>query len=241
VAQPSLVSDVITLACGERGHEVGYLLIVKYFLPLARAMLLRWGNTGLLSRNAVGDTMKTLKSWIAIALFAFSGLASANIIYSFSYAFAAGGSASGTITTDGTIGALSAANVLDWTMNLNGNPGGLFTLHGPFSGNNSGLQTTGGLVGSLSAITFDFSGGGYALFQNPSPGSGINYLCYASALCGNFTNAINMGTNVFGVNTKPQTGVQVVATARPTNVPEPGTAALLGLGVVAMWRARRKR
>ncbi len=150
------------------------------------------------------------------------------------------GSATGSITTDGLFGSLSASDILDWSIKLDGNPGNIFTLLGPLSGNNSQLAVnSSNFVASAGAITFNFSSGGYVLFQNPSLGSGINYLCFASDLCGNFSNAINLGTNVFGVDTSPQTGVQIVATAN-ANVPEPTTIALIGLGFASMAYRRRK-
>jgi hypothetical protein len=180
-----------------------------------------------------------LKGILIFALGGFSGLASA-LVYQVNLAVGTG-SAFGTITTNSSFGVLSSADILDWNIRLDGNPGNIFTLFGPASGNNSNLVVSGsGFTATASTLNFDFSGLGYALFQNPQNGSGINYLCFAGNLCGNYSNSINLGTSVFGVNGSAQKGNQVVATISP--VPEPQTYAMLlvGLGLIGFMGRRRK-
>jgi hypothetical protein len=164
------------------------------------------------------------------------------IIYSLNDSFGGGASAVGTIETDGAVGVLGLADVLDWNIELND---GLtsFDLEGPLSGNNSGLEESGtNFVGSPTALTFNFNGSGFTLFQAPAPGSGVDYFCFAGQVCGGFNDAITLGTNVLFAHEIPETGVQVVATAAAASaVPEPTTCVLLGSGLAAVFARRRAR
>lgn len=78
------------------------------------------------------------------------------------------GTISGTIKTDGTIGTLQQANIIDWNLSINAdsNLASLGQLLGPQSGNNSSINlfpsaalsaTFNGLV---STLYFDFGGSG---------------------------------------------------------------------------------
>ena len=193
------------------------------------------------------DTLKTLFSTLVVAgLLAVAPLAhAAPITYTLTIGSIGTGSVSGTITTDGTMGFLAPANVTDWTIALTPDPGTPFTLLGPLSGNNSGLATLGnGLFTTAAGLFFDFDNSGYALFQNPAPGSGVNYICFAGngTLCGNFVGpAINDGTDVFGVNTKPEEATRVLIGTVGSTVPEPGSLGLLSLGLLGLGAIRRVR
>src|SRR5664279_3454359 len=68
------------------------------------------------------------------------------------------GSVTGFIETDGSLGVLSAANFVDWSLLLNDGTS-TYTITGPLSGNNSvafvqGADTT----ASATQLLFDFSG-----------------------------------------------------------------------------------
>lgn len=191
--------------------------------------------------------MKTLFSIMALSLLLATAPRAQASSETFSLVIGAvgAGSVSGTITTDGSLGFLAPANVVDWNITLNPNPGAPFTLEGPLSGNNSGLSISGnGLFTTSTGLFFDFSNPGYALFQNPAPGSGINYLCFAGngTLCGGFDGpAINDGTDVFGMNTQPEMASRVLIGTAGAEVPEPGTLSILSLGLVCLGVIRRPR
>ena len=89
---------------------------------------------------------------------------------------------SGSITTDGTLGALVASNILSWNLNL---------VDGLNSANNFNLTPANSTVvesigGALSAtatgLSFNFSGTGEFLIQANSPGafSGSHYFCFST-------------------------------------------------------------
>lgn len=153
-----------------------------------------------------------------------------------------GGSVVGTIETDGTIGLLNAANILGWTLDIDdGDGSGVFTMIG---GTNSGLLLSGTLLSAtLTDLVFNFGGSnGFALFQSPSPGSGQNWWCVEGlnsncAGSGNSTESVNrFGNPTFAVR---QGSMSIGTTV--TSVPEPGTLAILSLGLLGLGALRRKQ
>ena len=148
-----------------------------------------------------------------------------------------GVSATGSIETDGTLGVLARANVLDWQFNLT-DAGGSFLINGP---SNSQLLffNAPALTATATGLFFDFSGSGAVLFQNPQVGSTINFLCYTgSALCGGGYNRISITVQNFGSGIS-QAGVQQIATAAA--VPEPTAWAMMIAGVGMAGGALRRR
>ncbi|MGB7409462.1 MAG: PEPxxWA-CTERM sorting domain-containing protein [Pontixanthobacter sp.] len=139
-----------------------------------------------------------------------------------------GVSANGTITTDDTVGSLAEGNITDFQLDLDDGTG-VFTLNG-FA--NAGISISGsGLTATATGLFFDFSGSGFALFQNPGPGSGINFLCFAgNSVCGGDTNRTSISVDNFGGGFA-QEGVQQVGFLEVGSaVPEPSTWAMLLLG-----------
>ena len=95
----------------------------------------------------------------ALSLFVGIGeTASANTRYSVNLNIGASGTATGEILTDGTIGTIGAANILDWNLTVNDGVSGAVTLLGPSSGNNSFVALNGSAVSATAtALLFNFS------------------------------------------------------------------------------------
>jgi hypothetical protein len=169
----------------------------------------------------------------------------ATIIYTINRDIGAG-SVTGFVETDGTLGILGEANIVDWSLTLDEGDGqSPFTINGPLSGNNSELDVLGdGLSATLTELLFDFSGMlDFVLFQNPVTGSGINYWCAEnSALCAGSSNSETVnreGPSEFATAT--HTGLVAIGTANV--VPEPSTLALFGCALAGLgfgsYRRRR--
>jgi len=169
-----------------------------------------------------------------------TALASAGSVFTIDNAVGAG-SVSGTIQTDGTIGTLSAADILDWNLLLN-NGSSTFTLLGPLSGNNSQLDAFGSdLSATATQLLFDFtdlSTSGFYLFQNPTIGSGMNYFCmetYTGCTGAPAGESLLISAGG-GSQYTALSGTVVIGTLA---IPEPTTLGLVGLGAVILI-ARRK-
>lgn len=186
-----------------------------------------------------------LKFLAAIVVALSASVASANIVYNVNRSIGAG-SVVGTIETDGTLGTLSSANIVDWTFTLTS---ASLTLGSPSVITMAGGGLTFEVGGLFSAtafdLTFDFSGapGGFMLFQGSGGG---NYWCLQTNGCFNFDGAmeaIGFGPNgSFGIEaeTAAYSTAQVVASVGNA-IPEPGMLCLLGLGLLGLGASRRKR
>lgn len=164
------------------------------------------------------------------------------ILYNVNKTIGAGG-VTGSITTDGTIGVLSTGNITDWNLVLD-DGGGTFNLLGPLSGANSQRLISGSAFSATAMdLLFDFSfGSGFVLFQNPTTGSGQNFWCIDNGGCiNNFVPGETVRVGSVGETGHLLSGSQIIASASVSQIPEPGTLALLGFGLAGLGFARRRK
>ena len=149
-------------------------------------------------------------------------------------------SMSGTITTDGTLGVLSAANIIAWNLTLFDGSDSSQIVNGV---NSSEVQVHGGaLSATLTTLTFNFTSGlGARDFYFAAPIAGE--LCYTS-----FGNCWGTpGAGVWSVGGDLQShfsaynAPQVIASAAEASVPEPMTFTLVGSGLAGVVYRRRQK
>jgi len=162
--------------------------------------------------------MKQLLSAVGLVLFLTAGQASANIIYTFSgVTFSDGGTLTGTFTTNDTFNAL-----LDFNITTSAGVGLGFTYNPGTAG--SGSTSLPAII-VLSTTTLDeilqvtFNGGLTALG--------------APILIGTFDSFEQAGT--------PRRDITAGSAIVSNGVPEPWTISLLGIGVLGLLAARRRR
>ncbi len=168
--------------------------------------------------------------------------AHAALIYNISQsAFNGPSSVSGTIETDGTIGAINAVNVLSWAFTLDDGVGTVVSLSSTNGTLDLAGRTSTGFFATQTEVTFPFSGNHLTSFN-----SGVKYLAFDGSLSESrvirpdFT---GMNWNVGGRKwIKRMSGSQVVGTA--STVPAPTSMLLMGSGLLGLagyrWSQRRR-
>lgn len=172
----------------------------------------------------------------AIATLAFASAAhAAKIEYLVNIPGSANSSITGSITTDGALGQIGASNLVDWQITLNDGVSSFTLTH-----DNSSIWANSTLIASNTSLSFDFSSRNIALFQNPYPGSGINYWCLDGVTggCSGVASSINWRVSDGRISSGALSGVQSIAV---TAVPEPATYAIMGAGLALLGVAARRK
>jgi len=153
---------------------------------------------------------------------------------------------SGTITTDGTLGVLTNANITAWSYTVSGGPGG-FTVD-----NNSGPGAVATLRGVVTATSTEILVGDPQQQFFSSLGLGDNADTIGSIVWASTGGNLYQGfSDVSGIlwNAQPPAGFPadapwVVATTGASSVPEPVSlvlACMAGVGCTALGLARKRR
>jgi hypothetical protein len=190
-----------------------------------------------------GVTMKTklLGLIVGMALLSASQASASTITYNVDIVDAGSGdTVLGTITTDGTFGALLASNFVTWNLTISNNTYGSASLVGPGPGDNSTLSVDVGAPFLATATTLS-----YNFADNDPTDPGFQFGAGSSEFAvGDAYRYPPDGLIAIGVNGQPSPGdaptTDVIGTATPLPAALPLFATGLGaLGLVG-WRRKKK-
>lgn len=180
--------------------------------------------------------MRLLPSVAAAAFLLCSPAFASSITYTVNENFPAF-TAQGTITTDGTLGTLTTANILSFDLSLTISfVSASFTNGGSFIAQIEGTDVT----ATASGLFYDF--GGPVSFFNLGSSTDETFLCFGNAGgcagSGGMTAVTASIAGLVGLSPTQSGEVQIAAV---TAVPEPPTLALLGSGLFGVAAVLRKR
>jgi len=179
--------------------------------------------------------MRLLLSLVSASFLLCSPAFAASITYTVNESFP-GLSAKGTITTNGNLGTLTSADILDYSLTVSN---GLFSSSFNQGGSFLPAQVSGtNLTATASALFFNYSDGAGS-FGLGAPND--TFLCFDdSAGCEGAAAITGIQVAISGIlaNTT-QSGTQQIAAV--SAVPEPPSIILLGSGLLAFAGAARKR
>ena len=196
--------------------------------------------------------MTRLCSLAAVSVFAFTLTARADqVIYDINRTVGAG-TVIGTITTDGTIGTLATADIVDWNLTLTNGFGTTLDLTGPSVVTPiEGVEVMGSdLTASATSLSFNFnaSDGGFFLIQQGGLFNGGTYYCDGATGQANCTPGgesdfpgVFESANQQFVSYATDVTLGAVATSTGSSVPEPSSVLLLSTGVLGLAFLTRRR
>ena len=184
--------------------------------------------------------MRTSIWFITLALAAAlsPAAAKADITYAVDETVGAG-SATGFITTNGTIGTLDIADILDWNLTLNDGTHPAVDLEGPASGNNSlALLVGSDLTATPTQLIFAFGAADGGRLQFYVIGGPV--ICYSTIVDCTGTIGVSLDTLTPDTHFVFTALSDTEAIAGPVLAPEPATVILLPAGIALLLLMRKR-
>lgn len=176
---------------------------------------------------------------LALAAALLPTAAKADITYAVDETVGAG-SATGFITTNGTIGTLDVADIVNWNLTLNDGTSPPVDLEGPASGNNSLVVLVGSdLTATPTQLLFAFGVADGGRLQFYVVGGPI--ICYSTIVdCTGTPPGVSLDTLTPDANFVFTALSDTEAIAGPVPAPEPSTLVLLPAGIALLLLTRKR-